>query len=98
MSIEKCVEGATVRQPSSQILGSRAKRHVADDTRQPPRQVGRLLVRAPLWRQGRGAAKLQSRHALEVGVKLIQGTEMGEQFSGGFLADPRHPGNVVDRI
>ena len=98
VGIEKRMQSRTVGVPPPQILGSRPKRHVADDAREAPGQVGRLLVRKELRCEGRGAAQLEGRDALEVGVELIEGAEMSEQLRSGFLADARHPGNVVHRI
>ncbi|MNQ55968.1 hypothetical protein D3C85_700780 [compost metagenome] len=92
-------QGRHIGGAGMQRVDFQVQRHVQLDGRQLVGQVGHVAVLAELGRQGLGPTDRQPGHLLEVGVDHVEAAaEADQQAQRGFLADPRHPRNVVDLV
>src|ERR1700722_379986 len=98
MRIEKNIQTRAVRRPRPQIVERRLERYVADDARQSPRQISRVLVRKEPGGNGRRAAQSHRRYAMQILIQLVEGAEYREQLRRGLLADSGYAGNIVHTI
>src|ERR1700732_298711 len=93
--VEKRLEQDRIWPARFQLVQSKLERDVADYSREPPRQVGRLFVGHQPSHDRSGSAQLHGGDALEIPVQLIERAEYREQLRGGLFPDAGHTGNVV---